>query len=50
MITYELRTLKNDITQTEWTMMAGFEDLELAMHDATRLDETKRYAGIRVVE
>ena len=50
MITYELHTLKNDITQTEWTMTAVFEDLELAMHDATRLDETKRYAGIRVVE
>ena len=50
MITYELHTLKNDITQTEWAMMAVFEDLELAMHDATWLDETKRYAGIRVVE
>lgn len=50
MITYELHTLKNDVTQTEWTMTAVFEDLELAMHDATRLDETKRYAGIRVVE
>ena len=50
MITYELHTLKNDVLQSEWSLTAVFEDLELAMHDATRLDETKRYAGIRLVE
>lgn len=50
MITYELHTLKNDVLQSEWSLTAVLEDLELAMHDATRLDETKRYAGIRLVE
>jgi hypothetical protein len=50
MITYELHTLKNDIHEKEWKLTAAFEDLELGMHDATRLDETNRYAGIRLIE
>ena len=50
MITYELHTLKNDVLQSEWSLTAVFEDLELAMHDATRLNETKRYDGIRLVQ
>ena len=50
MITYELHTLKNAALNDEWKLTAAFEDLELAMHDATRLDETGRYAGIRLVE
>lgn len=50
MITYELHTLKKDIHEKEWKLTAVFEDLELGMHDATRLDETNRYAGIRLIE
>ena len=50
MITYELHTLKNDALDKEWKVTAVFEDIELARHDATRMDETKRYAGIRLIE
>lgn len=50
MITYELHTLKNDALDKEWQLTAVFEDVELARHDATRMDESKRYAGIRLIE
>ena len=50
MITYELHTLKNETLDKQWSLTAVFEDLELGMHDATRLDETGRYAGIRLIE
>lgn len=50
MITYELHTLKNEAIDKEWKVTAVFEDIELARHDATRMDETGRYAGIRLIE
>lgn len=50
MITYELHTLKNNAVDNQWSLMAVFEDIELARHDATRMDESKRYAGIRLIE
>ena len=50
MITYELHTLKNDALDNQWALTAVFEDIELARHDATRMDESKRYAGIRLIE
>lgn len=50
MITYELHTMKNDALDNQWTLTAVFEDIELARHDATRMDETRRYSGIRLIE
>lgn len=50
MITYELHTQKKDALEKEWKLTAVFEDLELAMHDAVRMDESNRYAGIRLIE
>jgi hypothetical protein len=50
MITFELHTLKSDAGDNQWKLTAVFEDIELARHDATRMDESKRYAGIRLVE
>lgn len=50
MITYELHTMKSDALDNQWTLAAVFEDMELARHDATRMDESRRYAEIRLIE
>lgn len=42
--------MKRDAADNQWTLTAVFEDIELARHDATRLDESKRYSGIRLIE
>ena len=49
MINYELHTLRKHVTVKEWTIDAVFEDRELALHEATIMDNSDRYAGIRVV-
>ena len=49
MINYELHTLKKHGATREWTLDAVFEDRELAVHEATIMDNGDRYAGIRVI-
>ena len=49
MISYELHTLKKHALAKEWTLNAVFEDRELAVHEATIMDNGDRYAGIRVI-
>lgn len=49
MITYELHTLRKHIATKEWALDAVFEDRELAVHEATIMDNSDRYAGIRVI-
>ena len=46
MIAYELHTLRNG----QWKMDSVFDDRDLAISQATQADETKRYAGIRLIE
>jgi hypothetical protein len=49
MISYELHTLKKHVTAKEWEIGSVFEDRELAIHEAKILDNSDRYAGMRVV-
>jgi hypothetical protein len=49
MINYELHTLKKHVSAKEWEIGSVFEDRELALHEAKLLDNSDRYAGIRVI-
>lgn len=49
MITYELHTLKKHVATKEWALDAVFEDRALAVHEATIMDNSDRYAGIRII-
>lgn len=49
MISYELHTLKKHAMAKEWGLDAVFEDRALALHEATIMDNSDRYAGIRVI-
>lgn len=49
MISYELHTLRKHVASKEWALDAVFEDRELAIHEATIMDNSDRYAGIRVI-
>ena len=49
MINYELHTLKKHVSAIEWAIGTVFEDRELALHEAKILDNSDRYAGIRVI-
>lgn len=49
MISYELHTLRKHVAAKEWALDAVFEDRELAIHEATIMDNSDRYAGIRVI-
>lgn len=49
MISYELHTLKKHVATKEWSLDAVFEDRALAIHEATIMDASDRYAGIRVI-
>ena len=46
MIAYELHTLRNG----QWKMDSVFDDRGLALSQATQADDSKRYAGIRLIE
>jgi hypothetical protein len=45
-MTYEIQTY----TQGQWKIQAFFDDKELALLEARRMGETRRYPAIRVVE
>lgn len=49
MINYELHTLRKHVATKEWALDAVFEDRALAIHEATIMDNSDRYAGIRVI-
>lgn len=49
MINNEFHTLKKHVSATEWEIGSVFEDRELALHEAKILDNSDRYAGIRVI-
>lgn len=49
MISYELHTLKKHAMAKEWALDAVFEDRALAVHEASIMDTSDRYAGIRVI-
>lgn len=49
MITYEVHTLKKGAAVKDWSLAGVFEDRELSIHEATIMDESDRYAGIRVI-
>lgn len=49
MISYELHTLKKHAMAKEWALDAIFEDRALAVHEASIMDNSDRYAGIRVI-
>jgi hypothetical protein len=49
MISYELHTLRKHVSTKEWAIDAVFEDRALALHEAAIMDNSNRYAGIRVI-
>lgn len=46
MRSFELQTYKDG----RWKMNSVFDDRKYAIDEATRLDQTTRYAGVRVIE
>ena len=49
MISYELHTLRKHVSTKELAIDAVFEDRALALHEAAIMDNSNRYAGIRVI-
>ena len=46
MLAYELHTFR----EGRWSMDSVFDDRDLALNEAHRADESRRYAGIRIIE
>ena len=46
MKTYELQTYN----RTDWKIDSMFDDAEMAVDEARRVEESKRYSGVRVIE
>ena len=43
---YEIHTFKDGV----WKIDSVFDDRDLAVHEATKIDEGSRYAAVRVIE
>ena len=43
---YEIQTYRDG----KWMIDMVFDDAEFAIHEATRIDATRRYSGVRVME
>ena len=43
---FEIHTFR----EGQWKVDSVYDDRELAMHEARKVDENGRYAGVRVIE